>query len=187
MAASLLTRKLVKNHAAPSQVVPCMTATEAERGCAAAQAKKCLVLPAQAKGGRSFPCWLKADKTARRLSVFSIFSREAAVLYVGAPMADGDGGVYLPQNTEIKVGSTPTAHTRKNKTKEVNFMLYSEAIELLEDMADDRFTPITEAEREKVRTAIRLVAKMATVRACPKRALHAAIRWIVENWEAKEA
>lgn len=44
-------------------------------------------------------------------------------------------------------------------------MLYSEAIELLEDMADDRFTPITEAEREKVRTAIRLVAKMATVRA----------------------
>lgn len=66
-------------------------------------------------------------------------------------------------------------------------MLYSEAIELLEDMADDRFTPITEAEREKVRTAIRLVAKMATVRACPKRAFHAAIRWIVENWEAKEA
>lgn len=66
-------------------------------------------------------------------------------------------------------------------------MLYSEAIELLEDMADDRFTPITEAEREKVRTAIRLVAKMATVRACPKRALHAAIHWIVENWEAKEA
>lgn len=63
----------------------------------------------------------------------------------------------------------------------------SEAIELLEDMADDRFTPITEAEREKVRTAIRLVAKMATVRACPKRALHAAIRWIVESWEAKEA
>lgn len=81
---------------------------------------------------------------------------------MGAPMADGDGGVYLPQCTEIKVGSTPTAHTRKNKT-------------------------ITEAEREKVRTAIRLVAKMATVRACPKRALHAAIRWIVENWEAKEA
>lgn len=187
MAASILTRKLVKNHAAPSQVVPCMTATEAERGCAAAQAKKCLVLPAQAKGGRPFPCWLKADKAARRLSVFSIFSREAAVLYVGAPMADGDGGVYLPQNTEIKVGSTPTAHTRKNKTKEVNFMLYSEAIELLEDMASDRFTPITEAEREKVRTAIRLVAKMATVRACPKRALHAAIRWIVESWEAKEA
>ena len=64
-------------------------------------------------------------------------------------------------------------------------MLYSEAIELLEDMADDRFTPITEAG-EKVRTAIRLVAKMATVRACPKRALHAAIRWIVESWEAKE-
>ena len=30
-----------------------------------------------------------------------------------------------PQNTEIKVGSTPTAHTRKNKTKEVDFMLYS--------------------------------------------------------------
>lgn len=106
---------------------------------------------------------------------------------MGAPMADGDGGVYLSQNTEIEVGSTPTAHTRKNKTKEVDFMLYSEAIELLEDMADDRFTPITEAEREKVRTAIRLVAKMATVRACPKRALHAAIRWIVENWEAKEA
>lgn len=91
------------------------------------------------------------------------------------------------KNTEIKVGSTPTAHTRKNKTKEIDFMLYSEAIELLEDMADDRFTPITEAEREKVRTAIRLVAKMATVRACPKRALHAAIRWIVESWEAKEA
>lgn len=66
-------------------------------------------------------------------------------------------------------------------------MLYSEAIELLEDMADDRFTPITEEEREKVRTAIRLVAKMATVRACPKRALHAAIRWIVESWETKEA
>lgn len=106
---------------------------------------------------------------------------------MGAPMTDGDGGVYLPQNTEIKVGSTPTAHTRKNKTKEVDFMLYSEAIELLEDMADDRFTPITEAEREKVRTAIRLVAKMATVRSCPKRALHAAIRWIVESWEAKEA
>ena len=187
MAASLLTRKLVKNHAAPSQVVPCMTATEAERGCATAQAKKCLVLPAQAKGGRPFPCWLKADKAARRLSVFTIISRAAAVLYVGAPMADGDGGVYLPQNTEIKVGSIPTAHTRKNKTKEVDFMLYSEAIELLEDMADDRFTPITEAEREKVRTAIRLVAKMATVRVCPKRALHAAIRWIVESWEAKEA
>lgn len=37
-----------------------------------------------------------------------------------------------PQNTEIKVGSTPTAHTRKNKTKEVDFVLYSEAIELLE-------------------------------------------------------
>lgn len=55
-------------------------------------------------------------------------------------------------------------------------MLHSEAIELLEDMASDRFTPITEAEREKARTAIRLVAKMATVRACPKRALHAAIR-----------
>lgn len=51
---------------------------------------------------------------------------------MGAPMADGDGGVYLPQCTEIKVGSTPTAHTRKNKTKEANFMLYSEAIELLE-------------------------------------------------------
>ena len=153
-----------------------MTATEAERGCAAAQAKKCLVLPAQAKGGRSFPCWLKADKTARRLSVFSIVSREAAVLYVGAPMADGDGGVCLPRCTEIKVGSTPTTHTRNNKTKEVDFMLHSEAIELLEDMASDRFTPITEAEREKARTAIRLVAKMATVRACPKRALHAAIR-----------
>ena len=28
-----------------------------------------------------------------------------------------------PQNTEIKVGSTPTAHTRKNKTKEVDFVL----------------------------------------------------------------
>lgn len=59
MAASLLTQKLVKNHAAPSQVVPCMTATEAERGCAAAQAKKCLVLPAQAKGGRPFPLLVK--------------------------------------------------------------------------------------------------------------------------------
>ena len=47
-----------------------------------------------------------------------------------------------PPNTEIKVGSTPTAHTRKNKTKEVDFMLYSEAIELLEDMASNRFTPI---------------------------------------------
>lgn len=185
MAASLLTRKLVKNHAAPSQVVPCMTATEAERGCAAAQAKKCLVLPAQAKGGRSFPCWLKEDKTARRLSVFSIFSREAAVLYVGAPMADGDGGVYLPRCTEIKVGSTPTTHTRNNKTKEVDFMLYSEAIELLEDMADDRFTPITKEKR--CARQFGWSQKMATVRACPKRALHAAIRWIVENWEAKEA
>lgn len=143
--------------------------------------------PPKPKAAGLSPCWLKADQAARRLSVFTIISRGAAVLYVGAPMADGDGGVYLPQNTEIEVGSTPTAHTRKNKTKEVDFMLYSEAIELLEDMADDRFTPITEAEREKVRTAIRLVAKMATVRACPKRALHAAIRWIVENWEAKEA
>ena len=163
-----------------------MTATEAERGCAAAQAKKCLVLPAQAKGGRSFPLLVKG-RSDRPPSLSFRFSVRAAVLYVGAPLADGDGGVYLPQNTEIKVGSTPTTHTRKNKTKEVDFMLYSEAIELLEDMADDRFTPITEAEREKVRTAIRLVAKMATVRACPKRALHAAIRWIVENWEAEEA
>lgn len=106
---------------------------------------------------------------------------------MGAPMADGDGGVYLPRCTEIKVGSTPTTHTRNNKTKEVDFMLYSEAIELLEDMADDRFTPITEAEREKGAHGNSAGRKMATVRACPKRALHAAIRWIVENWEAKEA
>lgn len=49
-------------------------------------------------------------------------------------------------------------------------MLYSEAIELLEDMASDRFTPITEAEREKVRTAIRLVAKWQRLE--PARSAH---------------
>lgn len=66
-------------------------------------------------------------------------------------------------------------------------MLYSEAIATLEKLGNARFAPSEPPEKEKVEEAVRTVADMATVQACPKYALHAAICWLVENWEAKEA
>ena len=54
-------------------------------------------------------------------------------------------------------------------------MLYGKAIEVLIKVSGARFAPAPMPPREEIEEAIQTVAGMATVQACPKYALHAAL------------
>ena len=56
-------------------------------------------------------------------------------------------------------------------------MLYVDAIRVLEKVA--RFDLASMPKKEEIEEAIPIVAGMATVQACPKYALHAALWWLV--------
>lgn len=58
-------------------------------------------------------------------------------------------------------------------------MRYDTAIKILETVASARYSPVQMPTHEEIEEAIKTVANMATVQACPKRALHAAIWWMV--------
>ena len=60
-------------------------------------------------------------------------------------------------------------------------MLYHEAIDVLEQVEDTRYSQRKLPEKEKITEAIRTIADFATVLSCPKYALHAALWWIVKK------
>lgn len=57
-------------------------------------------------------------------------------------------------------------------------MLYGKAIEVLIKVSGARFAPAPMPPREEIEEAIQTVAGMATVQACPKYVLHAALWWL---------